>query len=64
MVLEELGLTYDPIFLNFAENQQKSPEHLKLNANGRPPTLVDHYNNDFVVWYVSVLRKSQSLHSC
>ncbi|KAH9931778.1 glutathione S-transferase C-terminal-like protein [Amylocystis lapponica] len=50
MVLEELGLTYDTKYLNFSKGEQKAPEHTQLNPNGRVPTLVDHKNNDFVVW--------------
>jgi len=49
-VLEELGLTYETIYVQFDKNEQKSPEHTKLNPNGRIPTLIDHKNNDFVVW--------------
>ena len=49
MVLEELGLDYNPVYLDFSKGEQKAPEHTKLNPNGRIPTLVDHQNNDFVV---------------
>ena len=50
MVLEELGLTYEPIYLDFAKKQHKAPEFTQLNPNGRIPALVDHRNGDFVVW--------------
>ena len=49
-VLEELGLTYEPIYLDFSKNEHKSPEYTKLNPNGRIPTLIDHKNGDFIVW--------------
>ncbi|CCM00296.1 uncharacterized protein FIBRA_02326 [Fibroporia radiculosa] len=49
-VLNELGLQYETIYFEFSKNEQKSPEHLKYNPNGRIPTLVDHSNHDFVVW--------------
>ncbi|OBZ70268.1 Glutathione S-transferase 2 [Grifola frondosa] len=49
-VLEELGLTYHSIYLDFAKGEQKGPEHVKLNPNGRTPTIVDHKNGDFAVW--------------
>ncbi|PCH36184.1 glutathione S-transferase C-terminal-like protein [Wolfiporia cocos MD-104 SS10] len=49
-VLEELGLTYESKYLDFNKNEHKSPEHVALNPNGRIPTLIDHANNDFVVW--------------
>ncbi|TPX16108.1 uncharacterized protein E0L32_004103 [Thyridium curvatum] len=50
MVLSELGLTYKTIFLDFSKNEQKGPEFTKLNPNGRIPALIDHANNDFVLW--------------
>ena len=49
-MLEELGLTYESIYLDFAKLEQKSPEHTKLNPNGRIPTLIDHHNGDFAIW--------------
>jgi len=49
-LLAELGLEFENVFLNFATGEQKSPEFLKLNPNGRIPALVDHKRNDFVVW--------------
>lgn len=50
--LEELGLTYEPIYVDFGKNEHKAPEYTKYNPNGRIPTLIDHRNNDFVVWCV------------
>ncbi|KAI0670748.1 glutathione S-transferase [Trametes maxima] len=50
IVLEELGLSYKSLYLDFSKNEQKSPEHLKYNPNGRIPTLIDHENNDFAIW--------------
>lgn len=50
VVLEELGLTYHPIYLDFDKNEQKSPEHIKYNPNGRIPTIIDHKNGDLVLW--------------
>ena len=49
-VLDALNLTYETKFLDFDKNEQKAPEHTKFNPNGRIPTLIDHANNDFVLW--------------
>ncbi|OSX60520.1 hypothetical protein POSPLADRAFT_1040621 [Postia placenta MAD-698-R-SB12] len=49
-VLKELGLTYESIYLDFLKNEHKAPEFTKYNPNGRIPALIDHHNNDFVVW--------------
>ncbi|KAI0648014.1 glutathione S-transferase [Trametes meyenii] len=50
IVLEELGLNYKSLYLDFSKNEQRSPEHLRYNPNGRIPTLIDHKNNDFAIW--------------
>ncbi|KAI0742083.1 glutathione S-transferase C-terminal-like protein [Daedaleopsis nitida] len=50
IVLEELGLTYESVYLDFAKGEQKAAPHVDLNPNGRIPTLVDHHNGDFVIW--------------
>ncbi|MEM9839347.1 MAG: glutathione S-transferase N-terminal domain-containing protein, partial [Pseudomonadota bacterium] len=39
--LEEAGVPYDLTFVNFAKQEQKAPEYLKLNPNGKIPTIVD-----------------------
>ena len=41
IALAESGLPYEVRRLNFAENEQRSPEYLKHNPNGRVPVLVD-----------------------
>ncbi|TCD60457.1 Glutathione S-transferase 2 [Steccherinum ochraceum] len=50
IVLNILGLSYEPRYLNWQAGEIKGPEHTKYNPNGRIPTLIDHKNNDFVVW--------------
>ena len=50
IVLEELGLTYESIYLDFNKGEQKEPRHTNLNPNGRIPTLVDHHNGDYTIW--------------
>lgn len=50
IMLEETGLEYTvrPIALDKAE--QKEAWYVKLNPNGRIPTIVDHDNGDFAVF--------------
>ena len=40
IALEEAGAAYELARVNFAENQQRSPEYLKINPKGRVPALV------------------------
>ena len=50
VVLEELGLTYESIYLDFGKEEQKKSPHVDYNPNGRIPTIIDHKNGDFVIW--------------
>ena len=36
--------------IDISKNTQKEPWFIKLNPNGRIPTLIDHANGDFAVW--------------
>lgn len=49
-VLEELGLTYEAVHLSYQTGECKAPEYTKLNPNGRIPIIIDHGNNNFVLW--------------
>ncbi len=40
IVLEEVGADYSTVRIDFATEQQKSPEYLKINPKGRVPALV------------------------
>lgn len=58
--LEEAGVGYDLVPIDFVKKEQKAPDYLKLNLNGRIPTIVDRSNDDFVVfesgailWYLA-----------
>ncbi|ROH86511.1 glutathione S-transferase [Stagnimonas aquatica] len=50
VALEELGLPYSVRPVNILANEQKKPEFLALNPNGRIPVIVDHGNDDLVVF--------------
>lgn len=41
IALEELGLEYRTKWINIAKGEQKSPEYLAVNPNGKIPALVD-----------------------
>src|SRR3546814_8719843 len=41
VTLEELGLPYEARLVNLLANEQKQPEFLRLNPNGRIPVIVD-----------------------
>jgi GSH-dependent disulfide-bond oxidoreductase len=45
IALEELGLPYEARALKFSKLEQKEAAYLKLNPNGRIPTLVDVEEN-------------------
>jgi glutathione S-transferase len=46
-VIYELGLPVEIESLNVRDGKHKAPDYLKLNPNGKMPTLVD---GDFTVW--------------
>jgi len=50
ITLEELGLDYKVHHIHIDKQEQKEPWYMKLNPNGRIPTIVDHDNDDFVVF--------------
>lgn len=58
--LEEAGIDYELTAIDFSKKEQKSEWYMKLNPNGRIPTIVDRSNDDFVVfesgailWYLA-----------
>ena len=50
IMLEETGLTYALHALDFSKQQQKTPEFLLINPNGRIPAIVDRDADDFAVF--------------
>lgn len=58
--LEEAGVPYDLTFIDFSKREQKAPDYMRLNPNGRIPTIVDRGNGDFpvfesgaILWYLA-----------
>jgi GST-like protein len=41
IMLEEIGLPYEPHFVRFDQKDQKSPEYLSLNPYGKIPAILD-----------------------
>jgi len=48
--LEELEMPYQVHVVNLLAGDQKTPEYVKLNPNGRIPTIVDRDEDGFVVF--------------
>jgi glutathione S-transferase/GST-like protein len=50
VTLEELALPYETHFVNIAQGEQKNPEFLRINPNGRIPAIVDRDADSFAVF--------------
>jgi glutathione S-transferase len=50
IALEEMNLPYQVHAIDLGQAEQKQPDYLKLNPNGRIPTIVDKDNDDFAVF--------------
>ena len=50
ILLEELEVPYTVHAIDLGKNEQKQPSYLKINPNGRIPTIVDRDNRDFAVF--------------
>ena len=50
IALEEMEVAYRVCLVNMKENEQKAPDYLKINPNGRIPTIIDRDNDDFAVF--------------
>ncbi len=47
MCLEEVGAQYEISRIDLLKGEQKNPDYLKVNPNGKVPTLKD---DDFILW--------------
>jgi glutathione S-transferase len=52
ILLEEIGVDYELVLVDRNKNAHKSPEYLRLNPNGRIPTLV---NGDLVLYETAAI---------
>src|SRR5882762_11800645 len=50
IALEEMGLPYTWRHIKLSEKEQKADWYVRLNPNRRIPTLIDHDNDDFVIF--------------
>ena len=50
ITLEELALPYKVHHIRLGEGDQKQPDYLKINPNGRIPTIVDRDEDNFAVF--------------
>ncbi|WP_448950580.1 glutathione S-transferase N-terminal domain-containing protein [Labrys neptuniae] len=41
IMLEEIGLAYEPHFIDIGKNESWTPEYLSLNPNGKIPAIID-----------------------
>ena len=63
IALEELGVPYRVIRINLGANEQKRPDFLRINPNGRIPAIVDPdgpggaplsvFESGAILWYLA-----------
>src|SRR5215470_829673 len=41
IMLEEIGLPYEPHTVNIGQNESRTPEFVSLNPNGKIPAIID-----------------------
>lgn len=50
IILSELNLPFNTIFLDFNNGEQRAPEFVTINPNARVPALIDHFNENTSIW--------------
>ena len=50
IILSELELPFNTIFLDFNHGEQRAPEFVTINPNARVPALIDHFNDNTSIW--------------
>ncbi|KAG7666367.1 URE2 [[Candida] subhashii] len=50
IILSELNLPFNTIFLDFNHGEQRAPEFVTINPNARVPALIDHFNENTSIW--------------
>lgn len=55
IILSELNLPFNTIFLDFNHGEQRAPEFVTINPNARVPALIDHYNDNFAIWELGAI---------
>lgn len=55
IILLELGLQFNTIFLDFNHGEQRAPEFVTINPNARVPALIDHYNDNVAIWELGAI---------
>lgn len=50
VTLEELKLPYNTVAIDLGAGEQKQPDYLAINPNGRIPAIVDRGENNFAVF--------------
>jgi GST-like protein len=50
VMLEEIGMPYTVHPISLSKGDQKTPEFLKINPNGRIPAIVDRSNGDLAIF--------------
>lgn len=50
VMLEEIGMPYNVHAIDLSSGDQKKPEFLRINPNGRIPAMIDTANDDVVIF--------------